>query len=59
MSLILSDVIDDSLDTIASGPTVPDYSTPEQCFQIFEKLRITNKVPESVIEVLKEKRYVY
>jgi hydroxypyruvate reductase len=34
VSLIISDVLGDSLDTIASGPTVPDTSTPSQALEV-------------------------
>jgi glycerate 2-kinase len=34
LSLILSDVVGDHLDLIASGPTVPDTTSPEQIAQI-------------------------
>ncbi|MEK7310653.1 MAG: glycerate kinase [Chloroflexota bacterium] len=37
LSLILSDVIDDPLDVIASGPTVPDPTTVEDAKAILQK----------------------
>src|SRR5438034_8901437 len=45
ISLILSDVVGDDLDTIASGPLVPDRSTFRDCQELRGKLRITHKVP--------------
>ncbi len=45
---MLSDVIGNNLDLIASGPTVADYSTPRQCLDLFITLDIINKVPHSV-----------
>jgi hydroxypyruvate reductase len=48
VSLILSDVIGDDLDVIASGPTVPDSSSFQDCMNILEKYRIRDKVPEKV-----------
>ena len=48
VSLILSDVVGDDLDTIASGPLVPDRSTFRDCQEILERLRIAHKVPASV-----------
>lgn len=47
MSLILSDVIGDNLDAIASGPTVPDPSTYGQAKDVLMKYGIWPSVPES------------
>jgi len=49
ISLILSDVIGDDLDVIASGPTVPDTHTFHDCRGIIDKYKLRNKVPESII----------
>ena len=49
VSLILSDVIGDDLDTIASGPTVPDRSTFRECLEILDKYGLKEQVPESVL----------
>jgi hydroxypyruvate reductase len=48
VSLILSDVIGDDLDVIASGPTVPDPSSFQDCMDILEKYRIGDKIPDRV-----------
>jgi glycerate 2-kinase len=48
VSLILSDVIGDDLDTIASGPTVPDSTTFRQAEQILKRYGIWDEVPGSV-----------
>jgi hydroxypyruvate reductase len=37
VSLIISDVLGDPLDVIASGPTVEDTSTPEQALAVLER----------------------
>jgi glycerate-2-kinase len=42
VSLILSDVIGDKLDTIASGPTVPDSSTFKEAALILKKYDLWN-----------------
>ena len=52
VSLILSDVIGDDLDSIASGPTVPDHTTFDDCLDILEKYRILNRIPPAVAEII-------
>lgn len=54
ITLILSDVINDPLDVIASGPTAPDSSTFHEAFAILEKYAILEKVPPKVRRVLEE-----
>lgn len=49
ISLMLSDVVGDDLDVIASGPTVPDSSSFRDCMNIFDKYGIREQVPESVL----------
>ncbi len=51
ISLLLSDVVGDRMDVIASGPTVPDESTFEDCMIIVEKYSLN--LPNSVIDLLK------
>lgn len=48
VSLILSDVIGDPLEVIASGPTVPDPSTFADCMRICQKYSLLEQMPESV-----------
>ena len=48
IALMLSDVIGDPLDVIASGPTVPDASTFRTCREIVEKYDLDDKLPPSV-----------
>jgi len=48
ISLILSDVVGDALDSIASGPTVPDRSTFSDCLEILERHKIQNVIPAAV-----------
>ena len=52
--LILSDVIGDPLDVIASGPTAPDPSTFEEAISIIRKYNIENELPEQIYRVLQE-----
>jgi len=42
VNLMLSDVVGDKMDVIASGPFVPDMSTFEQAWKIIEKYRLKN-----------------
>jgi len=53
ISLILSDVIGDPLDVIASGPTYPDSTTFSEAYEILKKYELTEKVPLSVVQYLK------
>ncbi|EKD76433.1 MAG: hypothetical protein ACD_43C00113G0001 [uncultured bacterium] len=43
VSLIISDVIGDRIDTIASGPTVPDTTTTAEALTILDRYQIANK----------------
>ncbi len=54
ISLILSDVIGDDLDVIASGPTVPDTHTFHDCRTIIDKYKLDERVPKSVIEYIEK-----
>lgn len=49
-SLILSDVVGDDLDVIASGPTVPDTSTYQDCMEIFSRYDIIKELPITVVK---------
>jgi glycerate 2-kinase len=48
LSLILSDVIGDDLDVIASGPTAPDRSSFEDACSILERYQLWKQLPEAV-----------
>jgi glycerate 2-kinase len=52
VSLILSDVIGDHLDVIASGPTAPDSTTCSDALDILEKYCLRDRVPPPVIKLL-------
>ena len=56
ITLILSDVVGDRLDTIASGPTVPDSTTFEDAWRIIEELRLEHRIPPQVVLHLEEGR---
>jgi glycerate 2-kinase len=52
VSLILSDVVGNPLDIIASGPTVPDSSTFSQAFAIVEEYGLLQDLPSSIVKHL-------
>jgi hydroxypyruvate reductase len=52
-TLVLSDVIGDSLDAIASGPTVPDASTYSDVLLIIHKYQLESSIPENVLLYIK------
>jgi glycerate-2-kinase len=54
ISLIVSDVIGDSLDVIASGPTAPDMSTFSEARAVLEKYRLTHRVPNAILSMLEQ-----
>ncbi|GAB5354748.1 hypothetical protein AAMO2058_000145900 [Amorphochlora amoebiformis] len=47
ISLILSDVVGDRLDTIASGPTVGDDSTVDDVIRVLKEYGLEEKIPKS------------
>jgi len=49
ITLILSDVVGDDLDSIGSGPCVPDPGTFSDCKAIFAKYSIENQIPSGVL----------
>src|SRR5205823_855559 len=54
ISLILSDVIGDPLDVIASGPTAPDPTTFAEALAILRRFGLADVVPASVQRHLQE-----
>jgi hydroxypyruvate reductase len=51
-TLILSDVVGDRLDMIASGPTVPDPTNFKDALDIVKKYNLKEKLPQSIISYL-------
>jgi len=52
INLILSDIVGDPLDSIASGPTVPDTSNFSDVLAIVEKYDLSMKIPRSTRELI-------
>ena len=53
LTLALSDVIDDPLDVIASGPTAPDSTTYAEALAVLERRGVVDRTPGSVHERLR------
>lgn len=48
ITVILSDVVGNDLDSIASGPTVPDRSTYADCLRILQKYSVQDEIPKTI-----------
>jgi len=55
LSILISDVAPNSLDSLASGPTMPDSSTERDCYAIAEKRNLLPRLPASVAELLRSR----
>ena len=54
LNFILSDVVGDRLDTIASGLTSPDPTTFAQALAILDAYHLTDKVPAAALHALRQ-----
>ena len=52
-SFMLSDVIGDRLDLIASGPTAPDNTTYKDALEVLKKFKLIKKTPLRILELIK------
>ena len=52
VSLIISDVVGDPIDVIASGPTAPDPTTFRDAYQVLKRRGLWERVPESIRMVI-------
>lgn len=55
VSILVSDVPEGKLDSLASGPTMPDNSTEEDCYAIAERYGMIAQFPASVRELFERK----
>src|SRR5271168_5030009 len=51
VSILVSDVPDDTPDALASGPTMPDSTSVHDCERIAEKFRLAEQLPKSVADL--------
>jgi glycerate 2-kinase len=56
VSIMVSDVPENALDSLASGPTMPDPSTEADCYRIVEKYKMTAQFPPVVREIVEKKQ---
>jgi len=54
VSLILSDVVGDHIESIASGPTAPDGTTFSDCWRIIERYGLIGQIPTTVRDFLEQ-----
>ncbi|MFV0605545.1 MAG: glycerate kinase [Niabella sp.] len=54
ITVIISDIINDPIDMIGSGPTVADCTTFENAYQIIEKYSLQNRLPASISKHLQD-----
>jgi hydroxypyruvate reductase len=55
VSILVSDVPENALDSLASGPTMPDTSTVEDCYAIAQQHALLKKFPKSVRELFEQR----
>ncbi len=51
VSILVSDVPDDTPDALASGPTMPDSTSVHDCERIAEKYKLAEQFPKSVADL--------
>ena len=52
ITLIISDVVGNNLESIASGPTIPDLTIFKESYSVLEKYELLDKVPSSVKQLI-------
>ncbi len=56
ISILVSDVPENALDALASGPTMPDTTTVADCYAIAEKYRLLPQFPSSVRQLFQRRQ---
>lgn len=56
VSLLVSDVPESTLDALASGPTMPDSTTSEDCYRIAERYDLMERQPRRVRALFEQHR---
>jgi hydroxypyruvate reductase len=55
VSLLVSDVPENALDALASGPTIPDSTSVEDCYRIAERHQLLPQLPDSARELFERR----
>ena len=55
VTFLLSDVPEGKLATIASGPTLPDPTTAETCYEVAARYQLAEKFPPAIRELFEKK----
>jgi hydroxypyruvate reductase len=55
ISILVSDVPENALDALASGPTMPDTTTVGDCYSIAERYKMTPQFPASVRQLFERR----
>ncbi len=55
VSILVSDVPENALDSLSSGPTMPDSSTVEDCYRIVREHKMLEEFPASVRELFERR----
>jgi glycerate 2-kinase len=58
VSVLVSDVPENALDALASGPTMADTSTTSNCYDIADKYRLAPQLPASVRQLFERRQLI-